>query len=511
MFTMTGGVIFMEKINIILGPPGTGKTENLLRIVDRELKNKTADSNEIGFFSFTTKATNEARDRAKAKFSLTNDDLPYFCTLHAFGKRQLGMAKTEIMNPKDYISFSAESGVDLEFVTQDWEDTGIITTDNKLLREITKCRNQCMELEEFYNKHNFNFNWYELLRAYRALEDYKHNNNKHDFTDMLSLWIETGPTPKLEVVFVDEAQDLTNLQWEMCSKIWKNAKRVYISGDDDQAIFRWAGADIEHFINMEGNVTILKQSYRCPSAVHRIADSIVKRIDNRRNKEWLPRRARGIAEMHAYPDPIDLSIGKWLILAPCGYMLNEIEENLRQQGLAYKKNNKLSVKKEILSAVDAWKKLNEGEEISYDEVSYIYSYLPTKTGVERGYKNLKTLSEDKMYGVEELTMHHGLCSSGTPWNIVFEKIGNRNIEYIQSLEKVNKTLSFDPLINLSTIHMAKGGECDNVMLFTDLSRANREEMEINPDDTNRVFYVGVTRAKEQLHIIEPQNYGGFKI
>ena len=112
------------------------------------------------------------------------------------------------MNPKDYKSFSAESGVDLEFVTQDWEDTGIITTDNKLLREINKCRNQCMELEEFYNKHNFNFNWYELLMAYRALEDYKHGNNKHDFTDMLSLWLETGPTPKLEVVFIDEAHVL---------------------------------------------------------------------------------------------------------------------------------------------------------------------------------------------------------------------------------------------------------------------------------------------------------------
>ena len=198
----------VPEINIILGPPGTGKTEELLRIVDRELKEKTADSNEIGFFSFTTKATNEARDRAKEKFNLTDDDLPYFCTLHAFGKRQLAMARTEIMNPKDYKSFSAESGVDLEFVTQDWEDTGIITTDNKLLREINKCRNQCMELEEFYNKHNFNFNWYELLMAYRALEDYKHGNNKHDFTDMLSLWIETGPTPKLEVVFIDEAQDL---------------------------------------------------------------------------------------------------------------------------------------------------------------------------------------------------------------------------------------------------------------------------------------------------------------
>ena len=44
----------MEKINIILGPPGTGKTENLLRIVDRELKDGT-DPSAIAFVSFTQK------------------------------------------------------------------------------------------------------------------------------------------------------------------------------------------------------------------------------------------------------------------------------------------------------------------------------------------------------------------------------------------------------------------------------------------------------------------------
>ena len=66
-------------------------------------------------------------------------------------------------------------------------------------------------------------------------------------------------------------------------------------------------------------------------------------------------------------------------------------------------------------------------------------------------------------------------------------------------------------INLSTIHMAKGGECDNVMLMTDLSRANSEEMEIDSDDTNRVFYVGATRAKQSLHIINPQQERGFII
>ena len=46
----------MPEVNIILGPPGTGKTENLLRIVDRELKDGT-DPSAIAFVSFTTKAT----------------------------------------------------------------------------------------------------------------------------------------------------------------------------------------------------------------------------------------------------------------------------------------------------------------------------------------------------------------------------------------------------------------------------------------------------------------------
>jgi DNA helicase-2/ATP-dependent DNA helicase PcrA len=59
---------------------------------------------------------------------------------------------------------------------------------------------------------------------------------------------------------------------------------------------------------------------------------------------------------------------------------------------------------------------------------------------------------------------------------------------------------------VSTIHGAKGGEADNVVLFTDLSPAAEAQMNINPDDTHRVFYVGVTRAKQNLFIVEPQDF-----
>ena len=320
-----------------------------------------------------------------------------------------------------------------------------------------------------------------------------------------------NPKAKIEsktyhFAIVDEAQDLTRLQWDMCEKMWKNAKRVYISGDDDQAIFRWAGADVEHLINMKGNQSVLKQSHRCPAKVHKIAQEIVTRIRDRREKEWNPRDEDGELQFHAYPGSVDVSEGNWLLLASCKYMLKDFEEELRYRGLPYTKYGEPPVSKSLLRGIDSWGRLNDFEEISYNDVGAVYSNLKSGIGVARGYKNLKTLEEGKSYNAEELVMHHGLLSAGDSWDIAFN-IGDQDKSYIMSMEK-HGGLRADAKINLSTIHMAKGGECDNVALMTDLSRANRDEMEINSDDTNRAFYVAVTRAKKSLHIVRSE-YGGF--
>jgi superfamily I DNA/RNA helicase len=59
----------------------------------------------------------------------------------------------------------------------------------------------------------------------------------------------------------------------------------------------------------------------------------------------------------------------------------------------------------------------------------------------------------------------------------------------------------------TTIHGAKGRECDLVVLLSDMTRATQRAYETgSPADReaeNRVFYVGVTRAKERLVIVEP--------
>ena len=79
---------------IVLGPPGTGKTHTLLNKVQDYLK--TVDPDRIGYFAFTKKAANEAKSRAMDKFNYTEDDLPYFRTLHSLAFRKLGVTKTRL-------------------------------------------------------------------------------------------------------------------------------------------------------------------------------------------------------------------------------------------------------------------------------------------------------------------------------------------------------------------------------------------------------------------------------
>ena len=85
---------------IVLGPPGTGKTETLLTKVEEYLKE--TDPDKIGYFAFTQKAANEARERAIKKFNLTEDDLSYFRTLHALAFGRLGLRRENVMQPEHY-------------------------------------------------------------------------------------------------------------------------------------------------------------------------------------------------------------------------------------------------------------------------------------------------------------------------------------------------------------------------------------------------------------------------
>ena len=502
----------MTKTKIILGPPGTGKTHNLLNLVEQELA-KGTPPDRIAFLAFTKKAAHEARDRAMKQFNLEEQHLPYFRTLHSFAFHELGLTKAEVMSRDNYKEFAQAFGMDLGSVTDGVDSGGVFTTDNLLINEVNLARMKCMDLEHHYNDSNLqDISWHALLRAQRSMEEFKKKKELFDFTDMIELYLDSGTVPKLDVVFVDEAQDLCKLQWRMIHKITQDpVKKIYVSGDDDQAIYTWAGADVHHFISLKGEIEVLKQSYRCSKVIQNLSHRIINRVNYRREKQWEGTEKNGLVKYHTFPEGVNLKEpGSWLILGRTNYLLDEIERDVRLQGMLYKRNNKLPISQKLLNAADAWKQLNKGEYIELSDVKNIYSYISSQIGIERGHKHLRTANKEK-YELEDLVMRHGLLVAGRPWDVAFDKVGNRDKEFLRAIEVRGHDLNKDPRINLSTIHGAKGGEADNVILLTDLSRKAQEAMEKNSDDECRVFYVGATRARNQLHIVQPQRDGGFII
>ena len=86
------------------------------------------------------------------------------------------------------------------------------------------------------------------------------------------------------------------------------------------------------------------------------------------------------------------------------------------------------------------------------------------------------------------------------------KRSTKNEEHLlKKAFKNNEDLYGEPRVALSTIHKAKGGEADNVAILLDLSPAQKLNAVLNADSLHRQFYVAVTRAKENLFLINAQN------
>jgi superfamily I DNA/RNA helicase len=126
--------------------------------------------------------------------------------------------------------------------------------------------------------------------------------------------------------------------------------------------------------------------------------------------------------------------------------------------------------------------------------------------VKRGFKKLPHIMDDDLLGLEELQKNHGLLATKDMiWHEAMDKIPDGERAYITALLRRGEKFNSTPRIELSTIHGSKGGEADNVVLFTDVSPAASKAAEDDPDELHRVFYVGVTRTRQNLYLIEPED------
>jgi superfamily I DNA/RNA helicase len=284
----------------------------------------------------------------------------------------------------------------------------------------------------------------------------------------------------------------------MAKTIWNKTEDSFIAGDDDQAIFRWAGADVDSFITQKGKLLNLTQSRRIPRAVHDLALGIIKRVSKRRYKEWAPRDHQGSLRFHDDIKDINMSSGNWLVLTRTRHMLEDIEDEMRERGWYFENRFKKMPEKDAAEAALEWESARKGQPLNYKQIERIYSYM-SPAHADKNF--LKGMAKESFYNLADTGI-----KTDAVWYEAFDSLDFRRKSYIRSMRRNGEVLNQKPRIKLSTIHSVKGGEEDNVVLLTDLTTNTNRSYLKQPDDETRLFYVGATRTKENLHIIRPKDY-----
>lgn len=449
--------------------------------MEEEFKNGCQPDRMI-FCSFTKKAVEEAVSRATDRFNFTSKEMIYFKTIHSLAFNSLGLKRTQVMQPRNYNEIGEHLGLKFSSKFSDSSELSIgKTSGDRYLFIDGFSRARKMPSRTIWDMINHDdLNWYEFKRFADVLGEYKQSRNLVDFSDMLE---QSDFLLDVDVVIIDEAQDLSTLQWDFIERISSKAKKIYIGGDDDQAIFGWAGADVNHFIGITGDKEILRQSYRIPQAVHKVASDISAKIKHREDKKYKSMNKKGSVEYWGNVDHIDLTSGTWLLLARNTYLLDELVSSVRARGVSYalKGNNPIGQKQ--VRAIQQWEKWRKGKKLDETDILLCEEYLP------RGIKEWPNVI----------------------WHEAFTRIPLEEREYYISLLRRGESLTKNPRININTIHGVKGGEADHVALITDMAMSTWEASNVDPDSEHRVWYVGATRCRESLHIVMPRGKYAYNI
>ena len=293
----------------------------------------------------------------------------------------------------------------------------------------------------------------------------------------------------------------------MVRDIWKNANKTYIAGDDDQAIFKWAGADVDHFIALKEEVDDIKtldQSYRIPGGpIHQLSQKVIRKVQNRFDKDYRPREEQGILKRYSDITQVNMSEGNWLVLSTANHFLDDVKELCELRGWYYQYKNRNSINLKLLLALNNWEQFRKGAVFAHLELKNIYRYLGRN--VAEGFREGKLFHTEEKYNIEDCKEKYGLLTDKV-WFESFEGLDNLTINYIRNMRANGEKINKNPRIIMSTIHGAKGGEADKVLLLQDITNAAMETFAQDPDELHRLFYTGATRAKKELHIVDPKNF-----
>lgn len=389
---------------------------------------------------------------------------------------------------------------------------------DKILQCINAAALYDMPIRDYMIKNNLHFVPIEIVEDIASrYRDYKIVNCLYDYTDML-IMAKTNELnlPEWDYLFVDEAQDLSTLQWLLVDRMAAVTKNIIIAGDDKQSINLFAGADVDTFLTIPGKVQVLDQSYRTPRAIYNLSNGLMNRMVKYRPEgaKWKPRAVKGFVKRCKNLLPLkEMRTGEWLVLARAAFQLEHIREQLIRDcefgALLFTINGSAPIDLDVFRVISMFKMSDiQGKEILLDAVTIKDEHTADERKQRMEYiqmfKKYISCDADRKLQPWEVTPAF-VKKLSLPWAEAMDKIPTGMLRYISKvyplyLKKGDKLFE-DAQIRLMTIHASKGREATNVLLVADIPRTVSNNLRFEHDDTEiKVLYVAITRTKENLYI-----------
>ena len=386
----------------------------------------------------------------------------------------------------------------------------------------------------------------ETIRAWRG---YKGDNGIVGFADMLERVTQRSLVPSVDYLVIDEFQDITTLQYTVFEGWTPHVETALIAGDDDQVVYAWQGADPDLLLDTAVDEdVVLPNSYRLPSEILNVVNAEIRHIDKRQEKDLRPRKEGGTVEAIESPSMLELvrnvrytiedDEGDVMCLFRARYQMFDFIDEFIDHGIPFTMltDGRMWTDR-VRDYVSAVEKIESGDPVTGLEVRRLADMLQESAFGTRDREALYDVIEDHEEGADtddaaeieipadEIDGRVPFMPDTTSADDMVRKVTSFQRSSIGAYFEGDYRGTDHDRVRVGTIHSAKGREADHVFVATDLTEKVVEQMVASVDDPTdvdgveeftkstspvpvltdnerRVFYVGMSRARERLVIME---------
>jgi len=582
---------------LVLAGPGSGKTRVIMHRIAALIDSGVQPHN-ICAITFTNKAADEMRQRAVALGASAGAHISTFHSLcvrilRRYAEKAAVRANFSVYDQSDQARCIRQAVNDCRLDSANFPPA-------KMLDAISTLKNKLIDPDSFKDRADDFFSK-TLAQVYLRYQRILDELNGLDFDDLLmktAFLLESCPDVNSELsnrfkfLLIDEYQDTNHAQYRIAKALVSHHNNICATGDPDQSIYRWRGADIHNILAFEtdwpdAEIVRLEENFRSTPNILAVADHLIAYNQKRKLKKLVPTRpaakdvvvaasedeaeeARSVARHIEELVDDGGSLNDIAVFYRVNSMSRVLEEAFIRAKIPYQvvRGVEFYNRKEIRDLLAYLKVLaNPDDELALLRIINTPARGIGKTTIDRvrshaarsqitlhqalrqaeridslsagtkaklaAFVDLVRRFEKNAAGpvaplaqgiFEESGLAESLRAAGVEGKDALENVGElinaaaeydqqseqpSLIDYLQQISLFSDADAYDPAggrVALMTLHAAKGLEFENVFIvgveqgLLPHERTNAHEDPDEFEEERRLFFVGITRAKTNLHI-----------